>query len=144
MIVALPGVPGSSRWQSNKPINWADASQTGARLQNEDGTALGVDEWLESLETEHSIAERPGRCVFGAQVVPVRVLALRLPPAQARQAQQRLARIAVRKMRQIRASTFKRAGWVILVSTLPGEYSASELFWLYRSRLPDRAPDRAR
>jgi hypothetical protein len=109
-------------------------SQTGARLQKEDGTTLGVDEWLEGIEAEHCIAERPGRCVFDAQIVPVRVLALRLPPEQARQAQQRLQRIAVRKMRQIRASTFKRAGWVILVSTLPTEYSASELFWLYRSR----------
>jgi Transposase DDE domain len=109
-------------------------SQTGARLQKEDGTTLGVDEWLEGIEAEHCIAERPGRCVFDAQIVPVRVLALRLPPEQARQAQQRLQRIAVRKMRQIRASTFKRVGWVILVSTLPTEYSASELFWLYRSR----------
>jgi hypothetical protein len=119
-------------------------SQTGARLQKEDGTTLGVDEWLEGIEAEHCLAERPGRCVFDAQIVPVRVLALRVPPEQARQAQQRLARIAVRKMRQIRASTFKRVGWVILVSTLPTEYSASELFWLYRSRLPDRALDRAR
>jgi hypothetical protein len=125
------GIVAVARQQAHHLGRW---SQTGARLQQEDGTILCVDEWLESIEAERSIAERPGRCVLDTQVVPVRVLALRLPPGQAKQAQERLARIAVRKMRQIRETTFKRAGWVILVSTLPSEYSASELFWLYRSR----------
>lgn len=53
---------------------------------------------------------------------------------QARQARERLRKIAARKMRHLREQTIKRAGWVILVSTLPAKYSVSELFWLYRSR----------
>ena len=109
-------------------------SQTGASLQKEDGTALCVDDWLDSIEAKCSIAERPGRCVLDKQIVPLRLLALRLPPEQAKQAQERLRKLASRKGRKLRESTLKRAGWVILVSTLSPEYSATELFWLYRSR----------
>jgi hypothetical protein len=53
---------------------------------------------------------------------------------QAKQARERLRKCAAREMRQVREQTIIRAGWVILVSTLPATYSTSELFWLYRSR----------
>lgn len=109
-------------------------SQTGARLQHEDGTTLNMDAWLESIKAERSIAERPAQCEFNGQIVPVRVLALRLPPEQAKRARERLRKCAAREMRHLREQTITRAGWVILVSTLPAKYSASELFWLYRSR----------
>lgn len=34
-------------------------SQTGARLQHEDGSALNMGAWLERIEAERSIVERP-------------------------------------------------------------------------------------
>lgn len=66
--------------------------------------------------------------------MPIRVLALRLPPDQAEQAQARLQKNAHRQGRRLRESTLRLACWVILLSTLPAWYSASELFWLYRCR----------
>jgi Transposase DDE domain len=125
------GIVAVANQQAQQLGRW---SQTGATLQKEDGTALCVDDWLDSIEAECSIAERSGRCVRASEVVPLRVLALRLPPEQAKKAQERLQKLAKRKGRKLRESTFKRAGWVILISTLPTEYSAIELFWLYRSR----------
>ena len=102
------GIAAVARQQAHYLGRW---SQTRARLRAvRMGPECRMDEWLESIEAERSIAERPGRCVLDTQVVPVRVLALRLPPGQAKQAQERLQRIAVRKMRQIRERTFKRAG----------------------------------
>lgn len=126
-----PGIVAIAAHQAYQLGRWA---QNGARLQHEDGTALQVDGWLDSIEAGCSLAECPGQCEFNGQTVPVRVLALRLPPEQAKQARERLHRAAVRKMSHPREQTIKRAGWVILVSTLPAEYSTSESFWLYRSR----------
>jgi hypothetical protein len=125
------GIVAVANQQAQQLGRWA---QTGASLQQEDGTALCMDDWLDSIESECSIAERPGRCVFAEQVVPLRVLALRLPPEQSQQARERLQKLAKRKSRKLRESTLKRAGWVILISTFPPQYSATELFWLYRSR----------
>ncbi len=71
--------------------------QTGARLQHEDGSTLNIDAWLESIEAECSIAERPGQCEFNKQIVPERVLALRLPPEQAKKVQERLRKCAARE-----------------------------------------------
>ena len=50
------GIVAVAKQQAHQLGRW---SQTGARLQHEDGTAMCVDEWLENLETGCSIAERP-------------------------------------------------------------------------------------
>jgi len=109
-------------------------SQTAVRLQQQDGAALQVDDWLVGLPAEAMIVERPALCVQDSQVVPLRLLALRLPPEQAAKAQARLNKQARRKCQKVRESTLRLACWVILVSTLPADFSASELFWLYRCR----------
>ena len=125
-IVAIEGLQATSllRFSPNQ-----------CRLEHKDGSDLAVDPWLEGLEETIEIAEQEGYCVHGEQRVKVRVLALRLPLEAAEKARARVLARAKRKKQEVRPETLLRAGWVLLLTTLPASYwSAAELFWLYRTR----------
>lgn len=67
--------------------------------------------------------------------IAARVVALRLPAPLAKRARERARRIAAKKRRQIRPSTLKAAGYVLLLTTLPKEkLSAADVLELYRYR----------
>ena len=108
-------------------------SQTGVRLQRGDAHPFQMDAWVACLRSDEVIVETQAWVQEEQESVPVRVLALRLPPEQAERARARLIKQA-RSHRQLRESTLRLAGWIILLSTLPPCFSASELFWLYRCR----------
>lgn len=105
------------------------------RVEQADGSLFEVGHWLEGLPESVSIAEEEGSCVEADTRVKVRVLALRLPPEEAHKARQRVEARAKRKQQVVRPETLQLAGWVLLLSTLDArDFSAEELFWLYRSR----------
>ena len=105
------------------------------RLEQADGTLFKVGDWLERQEEAVSIAEEEGYCVEADTRVKVRVLALRLPPEEAQKARERVEARAKRKKQVVRPETLPLAGWVLLLSTVDArDFSAEELFWLYRSR----------
>jgi hypothetical protein len=105
------------------------------RLEQADGSLFEVSRWLDELEEAVQIGEHEGYCVEGKERVKVRVLALRLPPEEAEKARQRVLARAQRKQQVVRPETLRLAGWILLLSTLDAhDFSAGELFWLYRNR----------
>ena len=67
--------------------------------------------------------------------VPVRVIASKLPEDKALLAKERKIRNARKEQtKNIRKETFVYAGWVILITTLPDEFSADKLLEMYRAR----------
>ena len=105
------------------------------RLEQADGSLFEVSRWLDRLEEAVQIGEQDGYCVQGRERVKVRVLALRLPPEEAEKARQRVLARARRKQQVVRPETLQLAGWILLLSTLDAhDFSAEELFWLYRNR----------
>jgi Transposase DDE domain len=106
------------------------------RVEQADGSLFEVGHWLQGLPQSVRITEEEeGYCVEADTRVKVRVLALRLPPEQAHKARERVEARAKRKQQVVRPETLQLAGWVLLLSTLDArDFSAEELFWLYRSR----------
>jgi hypothetical protein len=105
------------------------------RLEQADGRLFEVSRWLDGLEEAVQIGEQEGYGVEGTERVKVRVLALRLPPEEAEKARQRVLARAQRKQQVVRPETLRLAGWILLLSTLDAhEFSAGELFWVYRNR----------
>jgi hypothetical protein len=105
------------------------------RLEQADGTTFAVVPWLQAQGEEGEICETESYAAQGTERVQVRVLALRLPDEVAERARQRVLARAKRKKQVVRPETVFLAGWVLLVSTLsPSDWSARELFWLYRHR----------
>jgi hypothetical protein len=148
-LVGLPGQPGDlfladrgyGRRSNVVAIDGLQAasllrfSPTQCRLEQEDGSDVAIDPWLEGLQETVEIAEQEGYCVHEEQRVKVRVLALRLPAEAAEKARARVLARAKRKKQAVRPQTLVRAGWVLLLTTLPASrWSAAELFWLYRAR----------
>jgi hypothetical protein len=110
-------------------------SPSQCRIEQADGSNFAVSSWLQGLEEEVKIAEQGGYCCTGDERVKVRVLALRLPAEVAEKARERVRARAKRKQQVVRPETLLLAGWVLLLSTLEArDFSAAELFWLYRNR----------
>lgn len=148
-LVGLPGQPGDlflgdRNYGKRDNLVAMDALQAATlmrfspqqcRLEQADGTTFAVIPWLQAQGNEVGICETQGDAEHNAKRVRVRVLALRLPEDAADQARQRALARAKRKQQVVRADTLFLAGWVLLVSTLPAsDWSAQELFWLYRHR----------
>ena len=105
------------------------------RVEQADSSLFEVSAWLQGLPETVRIAEEEGSCVEADTRVKVRVLALRLPAAEAQKARERVEARAKRKQQVVRPETLQLAGWVLLLSTLDvRRFAAEELFWLYRSR----------
>lgn len=122
MIAALRAVLALRQSRVCRLTNWG-AGRKQARLQHEDGTALNADAWLDSAETECALAERPCQREFNGQVVPVRVLALRLPK-DAGTASAGASPKDCRSQNASPARTDDQTGWL----GYPGEHVASQVF----------------
>lgn len=148
-LVGLPGRPGDlfvgdRGYGKRNNVIALDEMQAAAllrfspsqcRIEQADGSTFAVSSWLQGLEKEVEISEREGYCVEGAERVKIRMLALRLPAEAAEKARERVRARAKRKQQVVRTETLLLAGWVLLLSTLDArDFSAAELFWLYRSR----------
>jgi Transposase DDE domain len=105
----------------------------GFPLETGTGTPLDIAAWLQG--GRGPFRHRHAVCRVERQCLPVRLLALRLPPAAAQAARQRALRRASKHRRQVRAVTVRMAEWVLLVTTLDaGTWSAEAVRRLYRAR----------
>ncbi len=78
--------------------------------------AFDIAAWLQRGRGQ--VRHQHVSCRINGHTCPVRLLALRLPPAQAQQARLRALRNAQKHGRQVRALTLALAEWVLLVTTL--------------------------
>jgi len=104
-------------------------------LEDEEGNSISVLSFLQAQPEQQRVCEGSSWARVGNRRVRVRVLGLRLPEEAAAKARARVLLRGRRKRQQVQPQTLFLAGWVILVSTLPAaQWSAVELFWLYRQR----------
>ena len=80
------------------------------------GAPFHIAAWLQ--RGRGMVRHRQVGCQVNRQQLLVRLLALRLPPAQAQEARLRALRNAQKHGRQVRALTLALAEWVLLVTTL--------------------------
>lgn len=82
-----------------------------------------------------AIRSRTCTCIYNQEVYPVRLIAVKLPPAVARANRRRIRQRAKQKGRKRNATTIFLAGWVVLVTTLDAaQWSAATVARLYRAR----------
>lgn len=94
---------------------------------------LNVPAWLRTLPP--GLYERRAMVVEQAGCLPVRLIALVLPPDQAEALRRQKQRQARDKGRTLSAEALFLAGFLLLVSTLPqAQWSAAQLVDLYRAR----------
>jgi Transposase DDE domain len=101
----------------------------------EDATGQPIDilRWLRRQGA--AVRSRAAWCRWNGQRYAVRVIAAKLPPAEARAARKRKRQQAQDHGRQITLATLLVAGWVLLVTTLPMDaWSDTEILRLYRAR----------
>ena len=105
-------------------------------LEEEEGRVIDVVRWLKG---RHAPAGR----VFSRLVwishqgrrIALRFVAVRLSAGQREAAQRKKKRAASKQQRKTQADTLYLAGWVLLVTTLPGEHwSAQQVAALYQAR----------
>lgn len=102
-------------------------------LEAADGTAFVVRPWLRQPGPRVRSCIR--WCRWEHQRDAVRLVAAQLPPEVAEAARRRRRRKAQKDGRQLRADTLELAGWVLLLTTLPGEeWTDHEILRLYRVR----------
>jgi hypothetical protein len=101
-------------------------------LEQEDGQAFDAAAWV--LQQHASVAEWQGFCRFSGKRERVRVIASKLPADKVAAARKRKTRKAQKAGRRIRSQTLQLAGWLLLVTTLESDWSASEVLRLYRAR----------
>jgi hypothetical protein len=101
-------------------------------LEQQDGQAFDAAAWV--LKQHASVAEWQGYCRFNGTRARVRLIASKLPADKVAAVRKRKTRKAQRAGRQIRSQTLQLAGWLLLVTTLESDWSASEVLRLYRAR----------
>lgn len=110
------------------------AAWTGARWLEEDGKAFDIIRALADSET--GVVDRPiwlGR--NGAAPLKMRLVAIKMPKAQAVKAVREARAEAKSKQRTIKPGTLVAAEWVIMVTSLdPSEYATDKVLELYRLR----------
>lgn len=98
------------------------------------GTPIAVIAWLRTPRLGDT-RQRRAYCWYGNQRYAVRLVAQRLPAPAARAARRRKWVQARKKGRTITRATLIRAGWVLLVTTLPATaWPAADVLRLYRAR----------
>lgn len=96
------------------------------------GDALDLGAWLcSSASTTHEWA---GWCVHDGRRYAIRIVAARLPPEAAARARQRTLQQAQKHGRTPMAVTLALAEWVVVVTTLPAEWTWADVLRLYRAR----------
>ena len=96
------------------------------------GTAFDLGTWLCH---SHAVQEEwRGWCVYDGRPYAIRVVAARLPPEAAARARQRTLQQAQKHGRTPLAVTLALAEWVIVVTTLPTDWTLADVLRLYRAR----------
>ena len=97
------------------------------------GQPIDVLRWLRRQGA--AVRSRAAWCRWNGQRYAVRVIAAKLPPAEARAARKRKRQQAKDRGRQLTLTTLLVAGWVLLVTTLAADaWSDTEVLRLYRAR----------
>jgi hypothetical protein len=106
---------------------------SGFPLARTTGAPLDIPAWIHNGRGDYR--QIRARCRHDGQDIPVRLLALRLPPAAAQAARQRVLRGGQKHQRPTRAVTVAMAEWVFLVTTLDEvSWPAAAVRRLYRAR----------
>ena len=96
------------------------------------GEAFALSAWL--CHSHAAQQEWHGWCAHDGQRYAIRVVAARLPPEAAARARQRTAQQAQKHGRSPAAVTLALAEWVIVVTTLPVDWTLHDVLRLYRAR----------
>jgi hypothetical protein len=96
------------------------------------GDAFALGAWL--CDSQAAQQEWQGWCVHDRQRYAVRVVAARLPPEAAARARQRTRQQAHKHGRHPTAVTLALAEWVVVVTTLPADWTVHDILRLYRAR----------
>jgi hypothetical protein len=108
-------------------------THSGFPLETITGASLDIAAWVQ--RGRGPFRYTPAVCRVERQCLPVRLLALRLPPEAAQAARQRALRRASKHRRHVRAVTVRMAEWVLLVTTLDAAtWPADAVRRLYRAR----------
>ncbi|HEU5090042.1 MAG TPA: transposase [Roseiflexaceae bacterium] len=101
-------------------------------LQDEHAAAFDSLGWLKRQHA--SVVEHHAWYALDGQRLPVRIVASRLPPEKRAEQTARKRRKASKAGRRVTGDTLMLAGWLVVVTTLGAEWSASEVLRLYRAR----------
>jgi hypothetical protein len=102
-------------------------------LETADGQSIDVRHWL--WRQGAATRRRVGWCRWQGRRYQVRVVATKLPPAQARAARRRKQQNARDHGRQLSPAALLVAGWVLLMTTLDAaRWSETDVLRLYRAR----------
>ena len=101
------------------------------RLIGENGEVINM---AKILDTEESVIEKQYSISYKNGLLPVRVIASRLPEDKIDAAKKRKKKEAQKRQSVIKEETLIYAEWVILITTLDDTYSAKEVLDIYRSR----------
>ncbi len=101
-------------------------------LEDATGQPFAVLPWL--LMQHSTLAEWHGWCRYNGQRFPLRLIARKLPPEKVQAAQKRKRRKAQKAGRKITPQTLVLAGWLLVITTLDQDWSASEVLRLYQAR----------
>ncbi len=97
------------------------------------GQPIDVLRWLRRQGA--AVRSRTVWCRWNGQRYAVRLLAAKLPPAEARAARKRKRQTAKDHGRQITLATLHVAGWVLLITSLAADvWSDTDVLRLYRAR----------
>jgi IS4 transposase len=101
-------------------------------LEDQAGQPVDALGWV--LRHHATLAEWSGWCRINGQRYRVRLLASKLPPDKVAAVRKRKQRKAKKAGRRITSQTLQVAAWLLLITTLHGSWSASEVLRLYRAR----------
>jgi hypothetical protein len=103
------------------------------RLVAKDGELIDMSKLLK--ESKKDVVDFECNMQDGKELIPVRIIASRLPEEKAEIARSRKIRGAQKKQSKIKGETLEYAGWVILATTLKEEeYTSEDVLVIYRSR----------
>jgi hypothetical protein len=101
-------------------------------LEQADGQPFDAPAWI--LRQHGTLAEWPGWCRIHGQRYPVRLIASKLPAGKLAAIRKRKQRKAQKAGRRITSQTLQLAAWLLLITTLEGEWSTSDVLRLYQAR----------
>ena len=104
-------------------------------LETLDGQPFDICDWLRSLAEDQEVAETMVVAANDPQKRPLRLIAGRLPPEEAKRARERVRHQARQKKRKPHPNTLLAAGFCILLTNLSAMlFSAFQVLSLYRIR----------
>lgn len=104
-------------------------------LQHRDGRPLDLVPWLERAGNQTVTLEQNAQVVYQGQVIPVRVIAARLPRDRQGAALRRFGARARRKGREATARGMLLATWLVVITTLDAMvWTPADVVALYRVR----------